>query len=127
MCYFGKSQPKKVENKEFPLWLGMLVSMRMQVASLVLLSGLRIWCAASCSTDHRFSWDPCLLWLWCRPAAAAAIGPLAWELPYATGVDVKENVLINTLHTGLISVPESGVTMAKCLSSLTQLAVSSLR
>ena len=26
-----------------------------------------------------------LLWLWCRPAAAAPIGPLAWELPYAVG------------------------------------------
>ena len=26
-----------------------------------------------------------LLWLWCRPAAVAAIWPLAWELPYAMG------------------------------------------
>ena len=25
--------------------------------------------------------DPVLLWLWRRPAAAALIGPLAWELP----------------------------------------------
>ena len=24
--------------------------------------------------------DPVLLWPWCRPAAAAQIGPLAWEL-----------------------------------------------
>ena len=23
------------------------------------------------------------LWLWCRPAAVAPIGPLAWEPPYA--------------------------------------------
>ena len=23
--------------------------------------------------------DPVLLWLWCRPAAAAPVGPLAWE------------------------------------------------
>ena len=29
--------------------------------------------------------DPVLLWLWCRPAAAAPIWPLAWELPYAAG------------------------------------------
>ena len=29
--------------------------------------------------------DPELLWLWCRPVAAALIRPLAWELPYATG------------------------------------------
>ena len=27
--------------------------------------------------------DPVLLWLWCRPVAAAPIRPLAWELPYA--------------------------------------------
>ena len=26
-----------------------------------------------------------LLWLWCRPAATAPIGPLAWEPPYAVG------------------------------------------
>ena len=29
--------------------------------------------------------DPVLLWLWCRPAAAAPIRPLVWELPYAVG------------------------------------------
>ena len=29
--------------------------------------------------------DPALLWLWWRPAAAALIGPLAWEPPYAAG------------------------------------------
>ena len=33
--------------------------------------------------------DPALLWLWCRPAAAALIQPLAWELPYAIGAAVK--------------------------------------
>ena len=26
-----------------------------------------------------------LLWLWCRPAAIALIGPLAWDPPYAVG------------------------------------------
>jgi len=30
-----------------------------------------------------------LLWLWCRPAAAALIRPIAWELPYAAGVALK--------------------------------------
>ena len=34
--------------------------------------------------------DPSLLWLWCRPAAAALIGPLAWELPYTTGGALKK-------------------------------------
>ena len=27
-----------------------------------------------------------VLWLWRRQAAVALIGPLAWELPYASGV-----------------------------------------
>ena len=29
--------------------------------------------------------DLALLQLWCRPAVAAQIQPLAWEFPYATG------------------------------------------
>jgi len=33
--------------------------------------------------------DLALLWLWCRLAAIALIQPLAWELPYATGVALK--------------------------------------
>ena len=33
--------------------------------------------------------DPVLLWLWHRPSAAAAIQPLAWELPYAAGAALK--------------------------------------
>ena len=33
--------------------------------------------------------DPALLWLWCRPAAAAPNQPLAWEPPYAEGVALK--------------------------------------
>ena len=30
-----------------------------------------------------------MLWLWCRLAAAAPIGPLTWELPYAVGTALK--------------------------------------
>ena len=45
--------------------------------------------AMSCGIGHRHSWDPVLLWLWCRPAAEALIRPLVWELPYATGVALK--------------------------------------
>ena len=33
--------------------------------------------------------DPTLLWPWCRPAATAPLGPLAWELPYAAGEALK--------------------------------------
>ena len=50
-----------------------LASMRMQVRSLALLSGLRIWhcCELWCSRRHGS--DPVLLWLWCKPKAAALI------------------------------------------------------
>ncbi len=34
--------------------------------------------------------DPALLWLWCRPAAAAPIRPLAWEPPYAAGAALEK-------------------------------------
>ena len=40
--------------------------------------------AMSCDVGHRRGWDPVLLW--CRLAAVAPIGPLAWEPPYATSV-----------------------------------------
>ena len=45
------------------------------------------------SLPGRVQWvkDPVLLWLWCRPAAAALIRPLAWELPFATGVALKKD------------------------------------
>ena len=34
--------------------------------------------------------NPELLWLWCRPAAAAVILPLAWEPPCAMGAALKK-------------------------------------
>ena len=37
----------------------------------------------SCGVGHRRSSDPEMPWLWWRLAATAAIGPLAWEPPYA--------------------------------------------
>ena len=33
--------------------------------------------------------DLVLLWLLCRPASIAPIGPLAWELVYAAGAALK--------------------------------------
>ena len=45
--------------------------------------------AVSCGVGCRRSSDPALLWLWCRPAAAAPIPSLASELPYATGAALK--------------------------------------
>ena len=46
----------------------------MRILSLALLSGFRIWLFGE---------------LWCRLAAAAPIQPLAWQLPYASGVALK--------------------------------------
>ena len=42
-----------------------------------------------CGVVHRCGSDPELPWLWCRLAAVALIGPLAWEPPYAVGVTLK--------------------------------------
>ena len=41
--------------------------------------------AMSCGVGCKCGSDPVLLWLCCRPAATALIGPLAWEPPYAAG------------------------------------------
>ena len=38
---------------------------------------------------RRCGSDPSLLWLWCRPTAAAPIQPQSWELPYTTSVGLK--------------------------------------
>jgi len=39
--------------------------------------------------DRRHGLDVASLWLWCRPATAALIQPLTWELPYAADMAVK--------------------------------------
>ena len=43
----------------------------------------------SCGIGRKHDLDLALLWLWHRPAAAAPIGPLAWEPPYAVGAALK--------------------------------------
>ena len=47
----------------------------------------------SCCAGRRHGLDPMLLWLWCRLATAALIGPLAWELPYAAGATQKSKTI----------------------------------
>ena len=42
---------------------------------------------------RRGGLDLAVLWLWCRQAATAPIGPLAWEPPYATGAALKKKDL----------------------------------
>ena len=45
--------------------------------------------AMSCIVGHRHASDSVLLWLWCRPAATAPIGLLAWEPPYTMGAALE--------------------------------------
>ena len=63
--------------------------MRLRVQSLASLSGSGIWLAVSCGIGQRCSSDPEVLWLQHKLATAAAVQPLAWELPYATGVGLE--------------------------------------
>ena len=62
-----------------------LVSARMQLWALALLSGI----AMSCGVGNRCGLDPELLLLWHRPAAVACIWLLAWEPPHAKGTALK--------------------------------------
>ena len=70
---------RRKQKLEFLSWLSgeriQLGTMRLRVRSLTLLSGLRI---RRCRE------------LWCRPAATAPIGPLAWEPPYAKGTALEK-------------------------------------
>ena len=71
--------------------------MRLWVRSLALPIGLRIWhCRELWCIEC--GWDPELSWLWCWPAAAALIRPLAWELPYATGAALRKKNFLNTCY-----------------------------
>ena len=60
----------------------------------------------SCGVVYRCASDLALLWLWRRPVAAAPIGPLAWEPPYAAGTALtrtKQNQKNNlTWRAGLV-------------------------
>ena len=85
---------KKLLTSEFLLWLSglgiHLLSMRMQVQSLALFSGLKDPALPQAvALGRRWGSDLVLLWLWCRLAAAALIQPLVWELPYAEGAALK--------------------------------------
>ena len=61
----------------------LLVSMRTQVQSLALLSGLRILVAMSCGVGRRPGSDPALR------GCGALIRHLGWELPNTTDVALK--------------------------------------
>ena len=83
----------KRKKQEFLLWLSswrtQLVSIKMRVGSLALLSGLRIqrchelWCRSQISLGSHV--DVAMV----SPAATAPIQSLDWELPYAKGKALK--------------------------------------
>ena len=77
--------------------------------------GWRSSIAVGCGVVHRCSSDLELLWLWCRPAGTAPIGPLAWEPPYAVGVALKKKQQ-HALRIKGIGVP----IMAQWLMNLTR-------
>ena len=71
--------------------------MRTRIQSLALLSELRIW-------HCRGLWCR-LLWLWHWLAAIALTGPLAWELPYASGTAIKRQKKKNNKMAIRLSFP----------------------
>ena len=76
--------------REFPSWpveTNLIASCRFDPWPCSVGQGSGI--AMSCGAGSRCGSDPTLLWLWGRPAAAALIPPLAWELPYDMSVAVK--------------------------------------
>ena len=83
---------------EFPLWCsGNNPTRNNEIAGSI--PGLVQWvndlgAALSSGVGHRHGSDPALLWLCHRPAAAAPMGPLAWEPPYAMDVARKSKIII---------------------------------
>ena len=58
----------------------------------------------SCGVGRRYSLDPALLCLWCRPAGVALIRPLTWEPPYTAGIRGR-----NWGFTVVASLPSLGL------------------
>ena len=72
----------------------------------------------SCGVGSRRGSAPGLLWLGCRPAAAASNRPLAWELPYAAGAALnhphpqkKLNLKKSLFQRGLSKAGETSFTL----------------
>ena len=61
--------------------------------------------AVSCSVGHRHGLDLALRWLEYRPAAAALIPSLGWELPRVAGATLKIQKKKNFLLFGVLASP----------------------
>ena len=74
----------------------------------------------SCGVGHRYGSDTALLWLLCRPAAVAPIGPLAWEPPYDVGAALKrpkkKNVFSTSSHHDMYFPKRLGIHSTFCSS-----------
>ena len=99
--------------------------MRMWVPPLALFRGLGILVVVGCGVGHRRGSDLALLWLWCRPAAAAPIRAL--EFPYAVGAALKNKktkqktliqvyALLQDTSRGLESPPRAGRNLQNILA-----------
>ena len=68
-----------------------LVTVRLRVRSLALLSGLKIRCCCElwCRSQRQLGSHIAVAVAVARSAAVGSIPPLAWELPYVAGVAIK--------------------------------------
>ena len=71
------------------------------------IPGLAQWVKASrvamsCGAGRRRGSDLVWLWLWHRPAGAAAIQPLAWEFPHASGAALKRRKKVGLITLNVL-------------------------
>ena len=71
------------------LWSSCCGAVEMNPTSIHEDSGFDPWPHSVGWGSSRCGLDPMLLQLWCRLAAVALIGSLAWELPYAAPAALK--------------------------------------
>ena len=95
---------------EFPLWLS-IVSMRMQVQSLALLTRLGSHVATNYSIGHRCGSDLEMLWLWHRPSSSSSDLTPSMGTSVCTGTALNKNKQINN---NFISTQVEGIISYHC-------------